>query len=444
MATILESIQSGLEFKDARQDRETLLQQRGQSADRQAQFQALLSQVFGGGQAKPTAQEQLLAGTAGAPGPQPTQQAQALTGQPQQMQVGSISALAQLASQFPEQFEQVNKNLGLIDQGRKDEAAQFAFELQNTPFDQRAAKLQARAQSLSSRGRNNSDTLELLDMTEEEQNQAAQVVQIAALTPEQRLEFAQGPKPTSLQQNLLAAGLQPGTPEFEQAVLTAVTKPATTVNVGAGEGTERKEIAKVRARQFEKLSESADNAEETISNLDQLDAIGADTGALEPAKAAIAAVIEGFGIDASGIADITTSQALTASSNRMINSVLNAAKGPQTEGDALRAKKTIRSLGDDPLAGQFKSNSLRALALRTIEQRDFIDQRIDAGDTFSKARAEWNKFKKNTPSLSAVIKNPQTKLPLFFYQFQQQARQKRPDITDEQIVQAWRNAHAKN
>lgn len=41
-----------------------------------------------------------------------------------------------------------------------------------------------------------------------------------------------GPKPTSLMQNLEAAGLQPGTPEYQEAVMQAVTKPMVSMTQG--------------------------------------------------------------------------------------------------------------------------------------------------------------------------------------------------------------------
>ena len=45
----------------------------------------------------------------------------------------------------------------------------------------------------------------------------------------------QGQDPTSLMQNLAAAGLQPGTPEYQEAVQRYLFKPVgTTVNVGTG------------------------------------------------------------------------------------------------------------------------------------------------------------------------------------------------------------------
>lgn len=367
---------------------------------------------------------------------------------------------ADLATQFPDKFEQINTNLGLITEGRKKEALDFSFKVRGTPFEQRQALIQQRAERLQSQGRDPSDTLDLLNLAEKDQNQALDLVQVAALSPEQRVELSQGPEPTTLQRELIAAGLTPGTPEFQQAImnkLTGVLSPealsqkaaiaeagGTKVTVGGkAEGKEREEIAKVRAKQFERLIQSGEKAESMLQSLDTLDAIDIDTGALEPGKVALASVVEGLGIDASSLADVGTAQSFKAVSNRLVNDVLNAATGPQTDGDAQRARSTISNLGDSPLAAQFKSNSLRSVALRTIEQRDFIESRVDEGSTFSEARKEWNKFKKQTPALSDAVKNPQTGLPLYFYQFQNLARQRREGITDKEIIAAWRQANAK-
>jgi hypothetical protein len=213
------------------------------------------------------------------------------------------------------------------------------------------------------------------------------------------------------------------------------------VNVSLGK--ERDEMAKVHGQRYAKVLEDGDNAESMIQTLDQLDAIDVSTGALEPAKAAFGALAEGFGFDASGFVDVDNAQALEALSNRLVNDVLNKAKGPQTEGDAIRAKSTIASLKDSPLAKQFKSDSLRAVALRTLEQRDYINERVDTGKTFSQSRAEWNKFKNTVPSLSAIVKDRETGLPMFYYQFKQKAQQANPDATNEEIIQAWQNLNKK-
>lgn len=75
---------------------------------------------------------------------------------------------------------------------------------------------------------------------EEERARQAQAMQefMSTLSPEEaRMAAVLGPdyakqmlqqrvqRPTSLQQNLIAAGLQPGTPEFQQAMMTAINRP---------------------------------------------------------------------------------------------------------------------------------------------------------------------------------------------------------------------------
>ena len=107
-------------------------------------------------------------------------------------------AMAQLAIRFPEKFEQINKNLGLISSQQKSEAADFAFNLQNTPFEQRQAKIQQRINNLSAQGRDASGTAQLLNMDEARQNESLSAVQVAALDPKDRIEMAQGKKDFAL------------------------------------------------------------------------------------------------------------------------------------------------------------------------------------------------------------------------------------------------------
>jgi len=124
----------------------------------------------------------------------------------EQQQAQGTQALAQLAVQFPERFEQLNTNLGLIDQTRKEEAADFAFRLRNTPFNQREPLIAQRESSLGAQpGRDSRDTSSLRGLSEVEQNQALDTVQIAALSPEQRVDIARE-GPAALQNIIEAAG----------------------------------------------------------------------------------------------------------------------------------------------------------------------------------------------------------------------------------------------
>jgi len=120
-----------------------------------------------------------------------------LAGPPQQQQTAPVvsqQALIDLSVQRPELFEQVNKNLGLITTQQKSEAADFAFDVINTPFEQRREKIIQRVERLQSQGRDASDTRQLLNSDQVTQDNALNAVQIAALPVEKRVELASGGK----------------------------------------------------------------------------------------------------------------------------------------------------------------------------------------------------------------------------------------------------------
>ena len=211
-----------------------------------------------------------------------------------------------------------------------------------------------------------------------------------------------------------------------------------TTNINMPGNAETKPQGAYRIKQYAKISETAEGAYSVLQNLNELDAIGADTGALEPIKVKFASILEGMGIDASSIANVETAQMMQAVTGRLLNDVLKQSTGPQTDDDANRAMKTLAGLGSSPLANRFKIDSLRAVSLRQIQQSEFIDDLMDKDISFSEARKSWRKYTKSTPSLSAVVKNPTTGLPVYYYQFKDHAKTARPGITDKEIEAAWR------
>ena len=181
---------------------------------RSGQLQSLLGQLGGAPQAAPAAGLPAIAGPVDPRAP-------ARLGTPSQgiapapPGVDRTQALAQLAVQFPQEFDQVSANLGLITQQQKDEAADFAFKLRNTPFEDRAGLIKDRTRTLRAQGRNASDTASLEQLGEEQQNAALDTTQIAALSPEKRLDIARGGSLTAAQREF--AGLTEGlTPEQKE------------------------------------------------------------------------------------------------------------------------------------------------------------------------------------------------------------------------------------
>jgi len=257
-------------------------------------------------------------------------------------------------------------------------------------------------------------------------------------------QFAQ-PKRTALQENLIAAGLQPGTPEFESALLKAVQKPATQISIG-GEKKFQEKLAEGQAKTVGRITEEADAAIDANQSLSVLEAIDVDTGALEPAKQGLAVFAQAFGLNAEGIANVSKGEAFNAEAKRLVLAVKASQKGPQTDRDELTIRQTVANLGNTKAGNQFIIDSARALNNRRIERKEFYDQFIeDAGGNFKDSSGQtadraWSKFKRQTPMISSNLRTPEG-LPVFFYRFEEAVRDANPDATKPEIMQAWRDAN---
>jgi hypothetical protein len=411
-------------------------EQNQRTTQRQAQIQALSAQAFGGPQQQQQTSQFNLANLIGLGAPEAVQQQQ----QPQPTQAQSA---LQFAVQFPEEFARVQASTGLITQDKKDRAADFGRKLLSVPFEQRGALIDARIQDLTARGDDPTDTAELRDMDEEGHRQAAEFAITGAMTQQERLAQAKlmaAPTPTTLERNLSAAGLQPGTPEFQEAVIANVTKAGTQVNIGGG-NKEQEELAKIRAQDLRGVREKGEQALDTIASLDILDAIDVETGALAPAKQALAAIADGFGIDASGIANVSGGQAFAAESGKLILKIMATQKGPQTDTDRRQIASTIASLKNKEGANKFINQSTRAFSRRALEQSDFFNGFFEQHDTTKGAAKAWRDFKRDTPMVSRTVKTPEG-LPVFYFSFRDRVKEANPDASEADIQQAWRNQEA--
>lgn len=149
--------------------------------EREAQIRQLLGQA---GQTQPqTQQQQMLAAQTADLGGE-----QALAEQPQAA-TSQQDLIAQARQIDPVIAQKQLKAMGLDDATRRAEASRMAAELQSIPFEQRAERINARAQQLQAQGRDPKDTLQLLNMTEAEQNQALTGIQLLDLSTKERLTF---------------------------------------------------------------------------------------------------------------------------------------------------------------------------------------------------------------------------------------------------------------
>jgi hypothetical protein len=119
------------------------------------------------------------------------------------------------------------------------------------------------------------------------------------------------------------------------------------------------------------------------------------TGWGTEAKAAGASFLAGIGVASKSVeAYASNAQLFQKASSERLWSVLNSAKGPQTEGDASRAKQTYGQLANTPQANEFIFDLAQANAERDKAKATFFDNALpiarQSGD-LSEVSREWAK-----------------------------------------------------
>ena len=174
---------------------------------------------------------------------------------------------------------------------------------------------------------------------------------------------------------------------------------------------------------YRPIQDSAKASQLVSGRLDALESlpISEKTGWGTEAKAKAAEVLVGMGYKGDEAKLLASnSQTFRAIQARQVNDELNIAKGPQTEGDAQRAKTTYASLGNTPQANQFINDLQRAIIQRkgaeakyyrdhynaalkegdlSVMERDWINSPEANRSVFdSPIMAKWNK---STPAANA-------------------------------------------
>lgn len=231
------------------------------------------------------------------------------------------------------------------------------------------------------------------------------------------------------------------TPEQKQqfAEYKRLSKAETNVNIDGGKKFQQT-LGELWAKDYQKMFDDASNAQDVRNNVQaakQLMAGGLQTGALEPAKAQVAALAQSVGVDPAklGLSNASDAQKFNSVVMKNLLAELVVQKGPQTEGDASRALKTFAQLGNTPEANQFALDYADAVAQRKQEMADYVYQtgrEKYEGDSF-KAKSDWQKKINGTPLFAS---SPNTGKPVTYYQFRENAMSN--GIPSDQIDDAWR------
>lgn len=161
---------------------------------------------------------------------------------------------------------------------------------------------------------------------------------------------------------------------------------------------------------YRPIQDAAKASQLVSGRLDALESlpISEKTGWGTEAKAKAAEVLVGMGYKGDEAKQLASnSQTFRAIQARQVNDELNLAKGPQTEGDAQRAKTTYASLGNTPQANQFINDLQRAIIQRKGAEakfyRDHYDQALKDGDLSVMERAWVNSPEANRSVFDSPI-----------------------------------------
>ena len=202
-------------------------------------------------------------------------------------------------------------------------------------------------------------------------------------------------------QQLLDAGYDPKSPEFQQAM--RVYNEATLegkakgsgVSVVNKQGTQETAEAKAFGTDLVESYKAIRNSAKTAANTKvafetQLNTLnkGFETGFGTEAQAAAANVLGALGVE-SAKDFATNAQVFKAAASSAILTKQLEQKGPQTEADAKRIEQTSAQLGNTKAANTFLAKVGIALANRDIKQRDFYSKWRTKNKTFEGAEAAW-------------------------------------------------------
>lgn len=171
---------------------------------------------------------------------------------------------------------------------------------------------------------------------------------------------------TALQQNLAAAGLQPGSEDYRNAILANVApQPAqTNVTVNNGEGDKfYEQLDKGQADMFGSLLTEGQAAATKLQQVDQL------SGLLETspqgAEAAFKAALGEYGIQTEGLDKIQAANALI---NQIVPQQRQPGSGPMSDADLALFKQSVPRLINSPEGNRIIIEGMRGVSEYTRQQ----------------------------------------------------------------------------
>lgn len=181
-----------------------------------------------------------------------------------------------------------------------------------------------------------------------------------------------GPTPTALMQNLEAAGLKPGTPEYQRAVIDG-TKTGVTVNTGDNSGAFSKKADELAAVRLGDVVLSGQGASQFMGDMQALAALSAqlDTGKGAEIINTLGPYAQALGVDIGGLGE---GQAYQAIIDRLAPQMRPVGSGATSDFDARQFLSSLPGLGKTPEGNTIIMQTLSAMQQHKMAAAEIASQ----------------------------------------------------------------------
>jgi hypothetical protein len=212
------------------------------------------------------------------------------------------------------------------------------------------------------------------------------------------------------------------------------------VNVGAdGAPSHMTEaLFKWQSQMFFEAQERARGARALLPQIEAAKALDVRTGSRADFQLTVRRLARAFNVPVDDSA-IASAESFNGVMGRIVNDRVSQEKGPQTDNDVIRFARTMASLDKLEDSNRFLLEYAGALAMRDVEFGEYLRNTVRKQGDFEEALDQWYSGPGAIPMYRTDIQLPgsNSKLPVFYAEFEKVLKKDNPEITKEQIQEAW-------
>jgi len=195
------------------------------------------------------------------------------------------------------------------------------------------------------------------------------------------------------------AGLQPGTKEYQQFMISGGSGPQTVINTGSNTSKFLEKSDEAAAKRMDEIVTAGQSAPQTLSDMQQLLDLGSQIGTGKEAqvKAVLGPYAQSLGINIDGMPEIQAYQAITS---RLAPQMRAVGSGSSSDTDVALFMQSLPNLKNTPQGNEIIANTMKAVAQNKVNaagvarkaQRGEISWQ-DADEQISKLPNPYDLFK---------------------------------------------------